>query len=47
MKPFRQPQRRKEDVVNHYYMEMSSRYGTTFHMERMPEIMKKHGVELR
>jgi mannose-6-phosphate isomerase-like protein (cupin superfamily) len=27
--------------------EMASRYGTTFHMERLPEIMEKHGVELR
>ncbi len=27
--------------------EMAGRYGTTFHMERMPEIMEKHGVELR
>ncbi len=27
--------------------EMADRYGTTFHMERMPEIMEKHGVELR
>ncbi len=27
--------------------ETASRYGTTFHMERMPEIMAKHGVELR
>ncbi len=27
--------------------EMAGRYGTTFHMERMGEIMEKHGVELR
>ena len=27
--------------------EMAGRYGTTFHMERLPEIMEKHGVELR
>ena len=27
--------------------EMAARYGTTFHMERMGEIMEKHGVELR
>lgn len=26
---------------------MASRYDTTFHMERLPEIMEKHGVELR
>ena len=27
--------------------EMGGRYDTTFHMERLPEIMEKHGVELR
>ncbi len=27
--------------------EMAGRYATTFHMERMPEIMEKHGVQLR
>jgi mannose-6-phosphate isomerase-like protein (cupin superfamily) len=27
--------------------EMAGRYGTTFHMERMAEIMETHGVELR
>ncbi len=27
--------------------EMAGRYGTTIHMERMPEIIEKHGVELR
>ncbi len=27
--------------------EMAGRYGTTFQMERLPEIMEKHGVELR
>ena len=27
--------------------EMAGRYETTFHMERMGEIMEKHGVELR
>jgi mannose-6-phosphate isomerase-like protein (cupin superfamily) len=27
--------------------EMAGRYDTTFHMERMGEIMEKHGVELR
>ncbi len=27
--------------------EMAGRYDTTFHMERLPEIMEKHGVELR
>ena len=27
--------------------ETAARYGTTFHMERLPEIMEKHGVELR
>ena len=25
----------------------AARYDTTFHMERLPEIMQKHGVELR
>ncbi len=28
-------------------MEIASKYGLTMHMERMPEIMEKHGVELR
>lgn len=27
--------------------QMASRYDTTFHMERLPEIMEKQGVELR
>jgi mannose-6-phosphate isomerase-like protein (cupin superfamily) len=27
--------------------EMAGRYGTTFHMERMPEIMERHCVQLR
>jgi hypothetical protein len=27
--------------------EMAGRYDTTFHMERLPEIMEKHGVELQ
>lgn len=27
--------------------EMAGRYDMTFHMERLPEIMEKHGVELR
>lgn len=27
--------------------EMAGRYDTTFHMERLPEIIEKHGVELR
>jgi hypothetical protein len=27
--------------------EMAGRYETTFHMERMGEIMEKHGVKLR
>jgi len=27
--------------------EMADRYGTTFHMQQMPEIMEKHGVQLR
>ena len=27
--------------------ETAGRYDTTFHMERLPEIMEKHGVELR
>ena len=26
---------------------LAGRYGTTFHMERMPEFMEKHGVTLR
>lgn len=28
-------------------MEVAGRHGTTFHMERLPEIMERHGVELR
>lgn len=28
-------------------MEVAGRYGLTFHMERLPEIMERHGVELR
>lgn len=28
-------------------IEVAGRHGTTFHMERMPEIMERHGVELR
>lgn len=28
-------------------VEMAGRYGTTFHMERMPKIMEKYGVQLR
>ena len=27
--------------------EVAGRYGTTFQMERLPEIMEKHGVQLR
>jgi hypothetical protein len=27
--------------------ETAGSYDTTFHMERLPEIMDKHGVELR
>jgi Cupin domain len=27
--------------------EMAGRYDTTFNMEQLPEIMEKHGVELR
>lgn len=27
--------------------EVAGRHGMTFHMERMPEIMERHGVELR
>lgn len=27
--------------------EIAGRYGMTFHMERLPEIMERHGVELR
>ena len=27
--------------------EMAGRYGTTFQMERMSEVMEKHGVQLR